>query len=141
MTFFDTLRDWFGKAWQWIQALWDKHDEHVAEMVTSILPMVIDMAFRNDLSGDQKRKAIIDAIVDNAEQEAEEISVSMLNEAVEIAANKYNIQIGKTTVESMEAAREAALKASRDFANKKLKLVGDEAASVDEQPSAEGDAA
>lgn len=124
---FDKLRKWLAKAWEWIQALWDKHDDQLAEMVSSILPMVIDVAFRNDLSGEEKRKAIVDAIVDNAEMAAEDISISMLNEAVEIAANKYNIQIGRTTVESMDAARDAALKASRDFANKKLKISGDEA--------------
>lgn len=122
----EKLKDWLSQAWKWIQALWDKHDEQLAEMVSAILPMVIDVAFRNDLSGEEKRKAIVDAIVDNAEDTAEEISVSMLNEAVELAANKYNIQIGKTTVESMDKAREAALKASRDFANKTLKIAGDE---------------
>lgn len=126
----DKLREWLSDAWKWIQALWDKHDEQVAEMVTAVLPMVIDMAFRNDLSGEDKRKAIVDAIVDNAEATAADISVSMLNEAVELAANKYNIQIGKTTVESMEAAREAALKASRDFANKTLNIAGDESESA-----------
>lgn len=123
----EKLKVWLAGAWKWIEALWDRHDEYLAEMVQAVLPMVIDMAFRNDLSGEQKRKAIVDAIIDNAEAKADEISVSMLNEAIELAANKYNIQIGKITVDSMNLSREAVLKAGRDFANKKLKIVGDEA--------------
>jgi len=121
------IREWFAKAWDWIQALWDKHDEQIEEMVESLLPMVIDVAFRNDLEGEEKRKAILDAVVDNAEVAVDEISTSVLNEAIEIAANRYNIQIGKTTVEKMDAAREAAIKAGRDFTNKKLKIKGKEA--------------
>ncbi len=121
------VREYFKKAWGWIEAVWEKHDDILEEMVSAILPMVIAVAFRNDLSGEQKRKAIIDAIVDNAEVAAHKISSSMLNEAVEIAASRYNIQIGKLTVDKMDAARDAALKASRDFANEQLKIAGDEA--------------
>ena len=124
---FDKLRAFFAKAWEWIQALWDKHDDHIQEMVSALLPMVIDVAFRNDLSGTEKRQAILDAVIDNAEAEVAHISTGLLNEAIEIAANKYNIQIGKTTVSSMDAALDAALKASRDFANDKLALTGVEA--------------
>ena len=121
------IKEFFKKAWEWIEAVWEKHDDILEEMVAAVLPMVIDVAFRNDLSGEQKRKAIIDAIVDNAEVAAHRISSSMLNEAVEIAASRYNIQIGKLTVDKMDAARDAALKASRDFANDQLKISGDEA--------------
>lgn len=124
---FKKIREFFESAWKWIQAVWDKHDEHIEEMVSAILPMVIEVAFRNDLSGEEKRKAIVDAIVDNAQAEAAEISTGLLNEAIEIAANKYNIQIGKTTVDKLDAARDAAIKAGRDFADKKLKIEGDEA--------------
>lgn len=124
---FKKIKEFFESAWKWIQAVWDKHDDHLAEMVVAILPIVISVAFRNDLSGEEKKKAIVDAIVDNAEAELSEISTSLLNEAIEVAANKYNIQIGKTTVEKLDAAREAVLKASRDFANRKLKIVGTEA--------------
>jgi hypothetical protein len=124
---FKKIREFFESAWKWIQAVWDKHDEHLAEMVSAILPMVIDVAFRNDLSGEEKKKAILDAIVDNAKAEAAEISTGLLNEAIEIAANKYNIQIGKTTVDKMDAALDAALKAGEDFANKTLKIEGNEA--------------
>ncbi len=124
---FKKLREFFESAWKWIQVLWDKHDEHIEEMVSALLPMVIDVAFRNDLSGEEKKKAIIDAVIDNAEEEAAHISSGLLNEAIEIAANKYNIQIGKTTTDKMDAALEAAQKASRDFANKKLKIKGTEA--------------
>jgi hypothetical protein len=124
---FDKLKKFFESTWKWIQAVWDKHDEHVEEMVAALLPMVISVAFRNDLSGEEKKRAIIDAVVDNAQAEAVHISTSLLNEAVEIAANKYNIQIGKTTVDAMDAARDAAVKASRDFANKTLKIEGSEA--------------
>ena len=121
------ITEFFRKAFTWIEALWEKHDEVLEEMVSAVLPMVINVAFRNDLSGDDKKKAIIDAIVDGAEKAADEISTSMLNEAIEIAANRYNIQIGKLTVDKMDAARDAALKASRDFADKTLKIAGTEA--------------
>ena len=124
------LKEYFSKAWKWIEAVWEKHDDMLEEMVSAILPMVIDVTFRNDLSGEEKRKAIVDAIVDNAEVAADKISHSVLNEAVEIAANRYNIQIGKTTVDEMDAALDAAIKASRDFTNKTLKIVGDEAESA-----------
>jgi hypothetical protein len=124
---FKKIKEFFEQAWKWIQAVWDKHDEHLEEMVQSLLPMVIDVAFRNDLSGEEKKRAIVDAVIDNAEAAADDISEGLLNEAIEIAANKYNIQIGKTTVDKMDAAREAALKAGRDFSNKKLKIAGNEA--------------
>lgn len=129
------IRDFFRKAWDWIEALCEKHDEMLEEMVASILPMVIEVAFRNDLSGEEKKKVIIDAIMDNAEVAADSISTSMLNEAVEIAANHYNIQLGKLTVDKMDAARNAALKAGRDYANKKLKIIGDEAENVGITPN------
>ncbi len=80
------IKEFFEKAWKWIEALWEKHDEVLEEMVSAILPMVIDVAFRNDLSGEEKKKAIVDAIVDNAEGAADTISSSMLNEAIEVAA-------------------------------------------------------
>ena len=121
------IKDFFKKAWQWIEALWEKHDDMLEEMVAAVLPMVINVAFRNDLTGEQKKKAIIDAILDNAEIAADMVSESILNEAVEIAANRYNIQIGKLTIEKMDAAREVTLKAARDFSNNKLKIAGDEA--------------
>jgi broad-specificity NMP kinase len=124
---FKKIKVFFENAWKWIQALWDKHDDHLEEMVKSILPMVIDVAFRNDLSGEEKKRAIVDAIIDNAEAEIGEISSSLLNEAVEIAAAKYNIQIGKLTVEKMDASLDAALKAGRDYANNTLKITGEEA--------------
>jgi hypothetical protein len=124
---FKKIKEFFESTWKFIQAVWDKHDEHIEEMVSAILPMVIEVTFRNDLSGEEKRKAIVDAIIDNAEKEAGEISSSLLNEAIEIAANKYNIQIGKTTIDKLDAARDAALKAGRDFADKKLKITGKEA--------------
>ncbi len=124
---FSSLKKWFSKAWEWIQALWEKHDDALAEMVRALLPMVIDVAFRNDLSGEEKKKAIVDAVLDNATKTAGEISSSMLNEAVEIAANKYNIQIGKLTINKIDAAREAALAAGRAFADGKLDLTGNEA--------------
>lgn len=124
---FKGMREFFEKAWKWIQALWDKHDEQLEDIVQSVLPMVIDVAFRSEMSGEEKRKVIVDAIVDNAEVAADSIATSMLNEAVEIAANKYNIQIGKLTKEKMDNAVDAALKAARDYADKRLNLVGDEA--------------
>ncbi len=124
---FKKIKEFFESAWKWIQAVWDKHDDHLAEIVSAVLPMVISVAFRNDLSGEEKKRAIVDAIIDNAQAEAVEISTSLLNEAIEVAANKYNIQIGKTTVEKMDAARDAALKAARDFANRQLKITGNEA--------------
>ncbi len=124
---FEKIAKFFSKAWKWIQALWDKHDEHLEEMVRSILPMVIEVTFRSDLDGEQKKKAIIDAIIDNADAEIAEISHSLLNEAVEIAVNRYNIQIGKTTVENMDASLVATQKAARDYTNNALKIAGTEA--------------
>ncbi len=124
---FKKIKEFFESAWKWIQAVWDKHDDHLAEMVSAVLPMVISVAFRNDLSGEEKKRAIVDAIIDNAQAEVAEISTGLLNEAIEVAANKYNIQIGKTTIEKMDAARDAALKAARDFANRELKITGTEA--------------
>jgi len=121
------IKEFFEKAWKWIEALWEKHDEVLEEMVSAILPMVIDVAFRNDLNGEDKKKAIVDAILDNAEGAAGKISTSMLNEAIEVAANRYNIQIGKLTVDKIDGAREAALKAARDFADNKLEIKGTEA--------------
>lgn len=121
------IKDFFRKAWDWIEALWEKHDDMLEEMVSAVLPMVIDVAFRSDLTGEQKKKAIVDAIVDNAEVAAATVSHSMLNEAIEVAAARYNIQIGKLTADRMDASRDAALKAARDFANKKLKIEGKEA--------------
>lgn len=127
MSFMKKIKEFFANAWKWIEALWDKHDEYLEEMVHSVLPMVIDMAFRNDLSGEEKKKAIMDAVLDGAEVAATQISSSMLNEAIEIAANRYNIQIGKLTVEKMDNALAAALKAGRDHADHKLDLTGSEA--------------
>ncbi len=124
---FKKLREFFERAWKWIQALWDKHDEQLEEMVQALLPMVINVAFRADLSGDEKRNIIIDAVVDNAEVAGNQIAKSMLNEAIEIAVNKYSIQIGTLTKEKMDKALDAALKAGRDFADEKLHLAGDEA--------------
>lgn len=124
---FDKIKKFFSKAWTWIEALWDKHDEYLGEMVAALLPMVIDVAFRADLSGTEKRKAIVDAILDNAEEAASTISLSMLNEAIEVAANRYNIQIGKTTATKIHNARSAALQASRAYANGVLKITGTEA--------------
>ena len=124
---FDKLKAFFENAWKWILALWEKHDEALEQMVSAILPMVISVTFRPDLTGEEKRKVILDAIVDNAETNANAMATSMLNEAIEIAANRYNIQIGKLTKDHIDAAKDAAIKASRDFANDKLDLTGDEA--------------
>jgi hypothetical protein len=127
MNFMKKVKEFFSDAWKWIEALWDKHDEYIEEMVKSVLPMVIDMAFRNDLSGEDKKKAIVDAILDGAEVAAGEISKSMLNEAIEIAASRYNIQIGKLTAEKMDNALNAALEAGRKHADHKLDISGKEA--------------
>jgi hypothetical protein len=124
---FSKIKKFFSGAWDWIEALWEKHDDALEEMVAALLPMVIEVTFRNDLSGAEKRKAIVDAVIDNAEEAADFISESMLNEAIEVAANRYNIQIGKTTADKIDNARSAALAAGRDFANGTLKITGTEA--------------
>ena len=124
---FDKIKQFFAQAWKWIQAVWDKHDEHLEEMVQALLPMVISVAFRSDLDGEGKRRAILDAVLDSAEAEAAHISKGLVNEAIEIAANRYNIQTGMTTVEDINNAHDAAVRAGRDFANKTLKIAGDEA--------------
>ncbi len=128
------ITEFFKRAWSWVEAVWDKHDEALKEMVENLLPMVIDVAFRNDLTGEEKKKAIIDAVVDNAEDAVDQISHSLLNEAIEVAAARYNIQIGKLTVERIDAARDAAIKAGRDFTNGKLKISGNEAEDAEIKP-------
>ncbi len=124
----EAIKSFFAKAFKWVQALWDKHDDHLMEMVQNILPMVIEVTFeRNDLSGDEKRRAIVDAILDGAEKEGRHIATSMINEAVEIAANRYNIQLGRITLDKMDNAVDAVAKAARDFADGTLRLDGTEA--------------
>jgi hypothetical protein len=124
----ESIKSFFSKAFKWVQALWDKHDDHLQEMVANILPMVIEVTFeRNDLKGDEKRKAIVDAILDGAEKEGREIATSMINEAVEIAANRYNIQLGRITTDKMDNAVDAVAKAARDFTDGTLRLDGTEA--------------
>ena len=124
----EAIKNFFSRAWKYIQAMWDKHDEHLKDMVENILPMVIEVTFeRNDLSGDEKRKAIVDAILDGAEKEGRHIATSMINEAVEVAANRYNIQLGRVTADKMDNAVDAVAKAARDFADGTLRLDGTEA--------------
>jgi hypothetical protein len=124
----EAIKSFFERAWKFIQALWEKHDEHLLEMVTNILPMVIEVTFaRPALDGAEKRKVIIDAILDGAEKEGKEIATSMINEALEVAVNRYNIQLGKITADKMDNAVDAVAKAARDFANGKLILEGTEA--------------
>ena len=74
--------------------------------------MVIEVTFkRTDLSGSDKRKVILDAILDASEKEGRHIATSMINEAVEIAVNRYNIQLGIITPEKMENVRNSRTKA------------------------------
>lgn len=129
---FKKITAFFRKAWEWIEALWEKHDDQLEEMVQAVLPMVIDVAFRNDLKGEEKRKLIVDTVVAHSKVPAENIAISMINEAIEIAANKYNIQIGKLTTLDMDNARDILVDAAKDYAEKKLGLGGKEAG-----PSAE----
>ena len=124
----ESIKSFFAKAFKWVQALWDKHDDHLMEMVQNILPMVIEVTFeRHDLSGDEKRKAILDAILDGAEKEGRHIATSMINEAIEVAANRYNIQLGRITADKMDNAVDAVAKAAREFADGTLRLDGTEA--------------
>ena len=124
---FDSIKEFFARAWEWIQAVWAKHDDELGKMVEAILPMVVAVTFREDLKGFQKRQVIFDAILDGAEMAASKISSSVINEAIEIAANRYNIQLGKLTVDKLDNAKDAVLKAGRDFSNGKLDLTGTEA--------------
>ncbi len=124
----EAIKNFFAKAFKWISALWDKHDDHLAEMVANILPMVIEVTFeRHELSGEEKRKAILDAILDGAEKESRLIATSMINEAIEVAVNRYNIQLGRITADKMDNTVDAVAKAARDFANGTLRLDGTEA--------------
>lgn len=124
----ESIKSFFAKAFKWVNALWDKHDDHLMEMVANILPMVIEVTFeRHDLSGDEKRKAILDAVLDGAEKEGRHIATSMINEAIEVAANRYNIQLGRITADKMDNAVDAVAKAARDFADGTLRLDGTEA--------------
>ncbi len=124
----EAIKKYFSRAWDWIKALWDKHDDHLLEMVKNILPMVIDVTFnRRELAGDEKRKLILDAVLDGAEKEGKHIAISMVNEAIEIAVNRYGIQLGIVTVSKMDNAVDAVAKAARNFANGTLDLSGTEA--------------
>ena len=119
---FGKIKDFFSSTFRWVKDLIARHDGHLEQMVASLVPMITELALRSDLSGEEKRKLLIKTIVDNAEAEGREIGTSMINEAVEIAANKFSIEAGKLTKEKMDAALEAVLKAGRDYANNKLKL-------------------
>ena len=99
---FGKLKEYLDKVWGWIQAVWAKHDEQLEDMVSALLPIVANLALRSDLSGEEKRKAVLDAVLDNAEAAASDVATSMINEAIEVAANRYNIQLGRMTVEKMD---------------------------------------
>ena len=79
---FKKITAFFKRAWEWIEAVWDKHDDVLEEMVQAVLPMVIDVTFRNDLSGDEKRKLIVDTVVENAKETGENMAVSMINKVI-----------------------------------------------------------
>jgi len=128
---FAKLQEYWEKVWNWIKALWEKHDEQLEVMVSGLLPLIARMAMRSDLTGEEKRKIVVDAVLDAVEGTADDIAVSMINEAVEVAANRYNIQLGTLTVERMDAAANAVIQAARDFSDGKLNLDGDEAEKVD----------
>jgi len=120
------IEEFFGKAWDWIKALWKKHDEALEDMVKAVLPMVINLAQRSDLTGDQKKQLIMAAVVSKAGESANLVAKSMVNEAVEIAVNRYGIQVGTLTKEKIDATIDSVLKAGRQFVNGKLQLDGSE---------------
>lgn len=122
---FGKIKDFFSGAFRWVKDLIARHDGHLEQMAASLIPLIANLALRDDLSGEEKRKLLTKSILDNAEAEARGIGTSMINEAIEVATNRYNIEAGKLTKEKMDSALEAVLKAGRDFANDKLKLDGD----------------
>jgi len=109
-------------AWSWVKALWAKYDVDVEKMAEHLLPIVISVAQRTDLTGPQKRDAILAAVLDSATTTATSISQSMVNQAIEVATNKYNIQVGKTTVDQMDATLSAVMEAARKHAAGALNL-------------------
>jgi broad-specificity NMP kinase len=122
---FGKIKDFFSGAVRWVKDLLARHDGHLQQMASSLVPLIAELALRSDLSGEEKRKLLASKIVENAEAEARDIGTSMINEAIEMATNRYNIEVGKLTKEKMDSALEAVLKAGRDYANEKLKLDGD----------------
>jgi len=117
-------------ALQWIQALWTKHDDEVGKMVEAVLPIVIDVATRPDLSGSEKRDAVVDIVVGTATGGLgiNGFATSLLNEAIEIAVNKYNIQTGEITKDNMDITLAAIIKAGAAYATNLLGVDGDGAA-------------
>lgn len=126
------IEDFFSKAWDWIKALWKKHDEALEDMVKAVLPMVINLAQRTDLTGEQKKDLILKAVVTKADEAANLVAKSMVNEAVEIAVNRYNIQVGVLTKEKIDTTIDSVLKAGREYVTGKLAL--EEEASVNVSP-------
>lgn len=122
-----SIKNFFERAWKWVQALFDKYDDEIQKMGEALLPLVVDVAFRPELSGADKKKIVADAVLDAAEKLGKNVSASMINEAIEVAANRYNIQIGKTTKDNMDATMTAVLEAARKHADGALKLTGKEA--------------
>lgn len=118
------IQEFFDKAWDWIKALWKKHDEALEGMVKSVLPMVISLAQRSDLTGEEKKKLILEAVVSKAGESANLVAKSMVNEAVEIAVNRYGIQVGTLTKEKIDTTIDSVLKAGQEFVNGKLQLDG-----------------
>lgn len=116
-----------GKVWGWVSALWKKKEGKVQEMAKALLPIVASVALRQDLTGEQKKKAVIDAVLDSSQAVAEDLAKSVLNEAIEVAANQYKIQVGSLTEEKIEKTAKAAVDAGRAFVDKQLELKGTEA--------------
>ena len=117
----------FSKVWGWFKSIWQKHDSQVAAMAKALLPLVVAVARRSDLTGEQKRRAVLDAVLDSGEVVAEEIATSVLNEALEVAANRYKIEIGALTPEKIDKTAKSVVAAGRALADKQFDLQGDEA--------------
>lgn len=81
-------------------------------MVKALGPVVAKTALRKDLSGEEKKKLIVDKIKLEAEKTGREIALSVVNEAIEVAANKYKLEIGVLGPEQLDNTLKAVLDAA-----------------------------
>lgn len=127
MSVLSSIKGGLSRAFSFFKSLLAKHDKELENMAKALLPIVVNVGGRTDLSGDQKKKVIVDAVLDKAGAAATTISKSLLNEAIEVAANRYNISVGKTTEEKIDNTAAAVVAAGVKLANEKFGLKGDEA--------------
>jgi len=110
------IKEFFARAWAWVTAVSDKYDIEVEKVAEYLLPLVVEIANKKELSGDEKRKLVLDTIITDTVAASKNISLSMVNHAIEVATNKLNIQLGKTTVEQIDNTVTAIIDAAAKHA-------------------------